>query len=86
VDPETEAQVLSALDSAARGRTTLLISSRLATLRRADRIIVLDKGRIVQEGTHEQLLNERGPYAESVRVQGLDHESLRLLTLQGVPS
>ncbi len=78
IDPQTEGQVLAALDSAIAGRTTFLVSSRLGTLRRADRIIVLEDGEIVEQGTHEQLLSLGGSYAATARLQGLDAERRRL--------
>ncbi|HXH82539.1 MAG TPA: ABC transporter ATP-binding protein, partial [Candidatus Tectomicrobia bacterium] len=63
LDAATEAQVFAALDRLARGRTTLVISHRLATVRRADRIVVMAGGRIVEQGTHEALLARGGVYA-----------------------
>jgi ABC-type multidrug transport system fused ATPase/permease subunit len=68
LDPGTEEELFGALDQAMEGRTTFVIAHRPSTLRRADRIIVLDEGRIVQHGTHEQLLAQPGPYR---RVLGL---------------
>jgi ATP-binding cassette subfamily B protein len=64
LDPATEASVLAATDRLAVARTTVVIAHRLSTAARADRIIVLDGGRIVQEGTHAQLLITEGPYAD----------------------
>ena len=55
-----------------RGRTTLVIAHRLATILKADRIVVMDRGRIVAEGTHEALLAEGGLYAQLARLQFLD--------------
>jgi ATP-binding cassette subfamily B protein len=61
--------VQAALDSAIQGRTTLVIAHRLATVQRADRIVVLDKGRLVEQGTHEQLVSQGGLYARLAALQ-----------------
>jgi ATP-binding cassette subfamily B protein len=63
LDAETERAVQDALDSLAEGRTTIAIAHRLSTVRDADEIVVLDGGRIVERGTHDQLLARRGRYA-----------------------
>ncbi|MDR7276743.1 ABC transporter ATP-binding protein [Catenuloplanes atrovinosus] len=63
LDPESEAQVKAALDRLMRGRTTLVVAHRLSTIRRADRIVVLDGGRIAEIGSHGQLLARNGRYA-----------------------
>ncbi len=69
LDSESEQAVQRALDTALRGRTSLVIAHRLSTVRDADRILVLDDGRIVQSGTHEELLAAGGLYAQLYRTQ-----------------
>ncbi len=66
LDTETERAVAQALDDLSRGRTTIAIAHRLSTVRDADQILVLDRGRVVQRGTHEELLEQGGRYAELV--------------------
>jgi len=69
VDTETEAEILTALDSAMKGRTCFLIAHRLGAVRYADRIVVLDEGRIIAEGTHEQLSRQPGYYCDALLAQ-----------------
>jgi len=76
VDTETEHAIQRALDELMVGRTTFIIAHRLVTLKRADLILVLDRGRIVERGTHETLLRNGGLYAEIYDLQLRDQEDL----------
>ena len=71
LDAMAERAVVDALDAAAKGRTTLIIAHRLATVRFADRILVMDSGRIVELGSHQQLLDAQGLYARLYELQSL---------------
>jgi ATP-binding cassette subfamily B protein len=83
VDPQTEHEVLEAMDAAIEGRTTLIVANRLSTLRRADWILVLDDGRIVERGTHAELMALRGVYYRAASLQVADRESIVLLEALG---
>jgi ABC-type multidrug transport system fused ATPase/permease subunit len=69
VDAASEAAIQATLDTIARGRTTMLIAHRLSTTRSADRIVVLDRGRVAEVGTHESLKNSGGVYASLTAAQ-----------------
>ena len=74
VDTETDAKIRQALRENTGSSTVILISHRIATLMRADKIIVLDKGRLVQQGTHEELIRQDGIYRQIYEIQGADGE------------
>ena len=67
LDPLTEARINRALDAARQGRSLLVIAHRLATVQRADLIVVFDQGRIVERGRHADLLAQGGTYAAMVQ-------------------
>ena len=71
LDSESEKVVQAALDAAAQGRTTIAVAHRLSTIQKADMIYVIDQGRVVESGTHGELLKVAGKYAELVNLQSL---------------
>ena len=71
LDSDSEKAVQRALDVASKGRTTLVVAHRLSTIQNADRILVMDQGKIIEEGAHAELITYGGKYAEMVRIQRL---------------
>ena len=69
VDPETEHEIQQAISTAGRGRTTILVSNRISALQRTDRLYVLHQGRIVESGSHAELMQLDGEYAKLSRIQ-----------------
>ena len=69
LDTDSERHIQAALDQLMKGRTTFVIAHRLSTVEKADRILVLEKGLIIEQGTHEQLLGNKGRYAKLYRNQ-----------------
>jgi subfamily B ATP-binding cassette protein MsbA len=78
LDSESEKLVQIALQNLMRGRTTLVIAHRLSTVRNADRIVVLERGKIAEQGTHQQLMHRDGQYRRLYRLQFDDADSINL--------
>lgn len=72
LDPTAERKVQAALDKVSRSRTTILIAHKLSTVQKADKIVVLHRGQVVEQGTHQQLLAQKGAYHKLVNAQTLD--------------
>ena len=77
LDTQTERKIQQTLNSLSKGRTTIIIAHRLSTVRNADRIIVLDRGSIIEEGTHEELLNKKGKYFQLYEAQKRDGKYIK---------
>jgi ATP-binding cassette subfamily B protein len=69
VDTETEKEIQKALDNLVQGRTTIAIAHRLSTLRKADRLVVLDRGQVVEVGNHDALMAREGAYFRLYQAQ-----------------
>ena len=69
VDTETEELIQAAIEKLMKGRTAVVIAHRLSTIQKADKIIVVDKGQLMEQGTHEELLQHEGAYANLYRMQ-----------------
>ena len=78
VDPFTETKIQEALEKTIKGRTSIIIAHRLWTVRHVDRIIVLDHGKIVEEGNHEELMKKGGKYADLYNAY-FRHQSLEYI-------
>ncbi|KAJ4011794.1 hypothetical protein NW766_007094 [Fusarium irregulare] len=74
LDTRSEGQVQTALDKSSQGRTTIVIAHRLSTIKDADNIVVMDCGRVVEQGTHEQLVTSKGYYSRLVEAQKIRRE------------
>ncbi|HDG68672.1 MAG TPA: ATP-binding cassette domain-containing protein, partial [candidate division Zixibacteria bacterium] len=74
VDTETENAILERLIEIRRGRTTIIVSHRVSALQNCDRVVVLERGRIIEQGTHQQLLDRKGFYYELYQMQQIQSE------------
>lgn len=85
VDSETEKEIQKALENLVQGRTTIAIAHRLSTLHRADRLVVLDRGRVVEEGTHDALMASEGAYFNLYQAQARNAEGAMDMAMEKAP-
>ena len=78
VDSETERLIQDAIDKLIAGKTTLMIAHRLSTLRRATRILVVDNGKIIENGSPEELMEKKGKYYKLVKIQSMAQDAERM--------
>ena len=79
IDTESEAKIQKAIEEVLQNRTSFIVAHRLSTIRSADRILVIDKGEILEQGTHEELLKRRGHYYELYTNQFIDEVGIDVL-------
>ena len=87
VDTDTESRILDSLKQRRAQQTTIIVAHRLSSVMHADKILMLDKGRVVQQGTHEELSSEKGIYRKLCEIQGAIQQQIEhdLHSIDGVP-
>ena len=79
IDTETEALIQNAITTVLKGRTSFVIAHRLSTIRHADRILVVDSGKVIESGTHDELMEKRGHYYSLYTIQSNDELQKEIL-------